>query len=382
MFSQKLAVTSFVGVVLFAGDFRLLAQATSSQPATAPAASQRAQTQPDYSIKGDFALGVAVRKLDLTDEQKAKIKPIMEEAAKAQEALLAARSTTQLMQDYQAAVKAAKARGVKPKDDPACQELSAKITQESVDKQKTFEAEEITLRNDAIAKMLPILTEEQGRSLKLNAKRIALLHGTGSGYPKDGFVPDLEEEMLLTWASGVNLTEAQHQQAIAALQPLIGDYKKTMGALKMPKVSLPDGAQNDPNSPELKKAQAEFAAKRQAAYKPIMKSIRVAVEGVLTPEQKQAVADKRAKQAQRGAEQAVARIENPLKGGKFSLTEDQKRKAGELAQAACQAVLKLDPEDQYAEPGLALFRHLREDLLALLTPDQIDIIQPPKETLP
>lgn len=335
---------------------------------SAAASAAPASQQAPPPLKGDFILITALRNANLTDDQLFKVAPVMEAGDKDMQSLLKERQTAPLLKELTDTVAAVKAAGGNPGRDPKVQELQKKFAEFLQTNQKDFDKQEADIRNKTMAEILPLLGEEQQRIVKLRVlQRTAIHDARGAGFP-DGFLPGMEEEYLLAWARGIDLSPEQHDKAIAALKPLLDKYKDFMKEKGNLITQLPEDLRKNLASPEAQKAMAELADKRHVEMKPMLENIRLAVEAVLTPEQKAQVVRNREAQTkpsvQTIVDRAVAEIE---KGG---LTDQQKQKAKELADAARDAMLKLDPEDWGAPPFSKIYRKLTDDLHQLLTEEQ------------
>jgi hypothetical protein len=251
------------------------------------------------NVKGDFAFAVALGKLGLSDAQKKILAPMEAAADQEREALLQAHrdKIVALAQELKAARDKAKQAGIRPPDsDPEVKALTERFQAERQKSDQELEGQLARWREKATALIVPLMREEQARKFKLWDKRMVLLHGPGGGlpargYPNDGFVPYLEEDFLLQFAPGVDLTQEQYQQAIAALKPLVEQYKTATRKYSNLVALLPEPLQKDPNSPEAQQAMRELGQQRTAAAEPITQAMRKAVQQVLTPEQRRAAAE-------------------------------------------------------------------------------------------
>ena len=202
-------------------------------------------------------------------------------------------------------------------------------------------------RHERLMAELPkILTNSQ---LRMVETRVGL-HGTNPA----GFHRALAIQAIDAYAPKVDLTNAQYDQLMAKLVPMIDKYYADLAA-----------------------ANGATAEEKQAWMTTLNKNMQDVVAGVLTNEQKKQAAANRAERNQNVVKQLTDGVVKSI--DRADPTDDQKRKAAALAATAREAMLKLNPgsPDYYK-----LYTQLRQDVEQLLTQDQRDKLQAPAPLTP
>ena len=307
-------------------------------------------------VAGDWISTQAIQKAKVTDDQKATLKPVLDELAKE-----ASDGQAKMMTDYQNLSKANKAAtdaGANPADDAAVKAARDEVTKQNAENAKGVAAR----RQKLLAALDGVLSAEQISTVKEEFAR----------YNPDPAVRNkvLAHDWIKSSIPGVTLTADQIKQIetkAASIQEKFGqrfaEIQKAQGELMQSLIK------DDPNKDfgaAYQTAQKEFAPKWDAARTELAKALNEVVESVLTEEQKKQAADGR-KAAWNKA--VVDWADATLKSfGPAKMTDDQMEKAMKLAAAAAEAMLKTDTYDSAARDKLA--KQLREDIKRLLTDEQ------------
>jgi hypothetical protein len=325
-----------------------------AQPVKGPAsAGPGAPTwTPPVMIAGDWVTTQAFKKANVTDDQQAKLKGVLDELAKD-----AGDSHAKLMADYQTlgkARKAARDAGADPADDPATKAAQDEVTKQTAANAKAFESR----RAKVLAALPDVLSLEQIVTVKEEYERVN---------PDPKIRNKIKAHDWLKFSfPGVTLTADQLKQIEAKAAPIQEKFGQRFADIQKAQGELMQTLAKDDPATAWQTAQKEFAPKVDTARAELGKALNEVVESVLTEDQKKQVAEGRKAAWNKAVvdwADAVIKAFGPVK-----LTDDQAEKAIKLAAAAGEVMLKTDPYDMAARDKLT--RQLREDIIKLLTDEQ------------
>jgi Spy/CpxP family protein refolding chaperone len=292
----------------------------------------------------------AMERFGLTDEQKAKAKPILDGADKEAAALL------------------------KQMKDKEPQERRAAMYK---------------LCDATVAKLVPLLNESQGRRLKGALKSaIAAPQGVRIGIGRDGTLtveqpaaPAIIDLWLSQYAPGVDLAEPQATGLREKLRPLAEQFARLQSEMASKYVAA--GDKDDPEEVrkrgEERRRQEKELAKQYKPRRELLKAVREAISQALSPEQRDAARQDRQGELEAGVKPMLNYYRGWLNRPGLDLTAEQKQKMQGLIDAATEAVSKIagGDEDQFAADWPQLNRQLSRDLLSVMTAEQKEKLNAP-----
>lgn len=332
---------------------------TTSPPTTVPPPPARVYT-PQPPPGGDWMLSGLFFQAKVTDEQKDKLKPVLDEMAAAAKA--DQDKAAELAAKARDAIKAAKAAGVKDlTKDPAVVEAA-----EAVAKQWSENAKAMAARR---AKLLGasegVLSSEQIRTFKNGIDRMS---------------PDLatrNRAVAGDWmrfaAPGVTFTDAQQEQIAAKAAPIQEKYGRELSDLfKAQNERMHQLAKDNPKNwqDSWKKANEEFGPKMEEKRMALAKEVNAIIESVMTDEQKKQMAAGREEAWKKSVDNWAKLTTRSYEG--LKLTDEQRARIKELVDAAAEAMLKTEMYDNAGRTELV--NKLREDVKKLLTEEQLKMM--------
>jgi hypothetical protein len=330
-------------------------------PTTPPPPTRIYTPQPppggDWMLTGVFIVA------KVTDEQKEKLKPVLDEmaaAAKADQDKAAA-----LLAKVREANDAAKAAGLKDINDrakdPAVVAAAEALTRQYRDNAKGFGDR----RTKLLGSLEGVLSADQIRIVKSNLDRAS---------------PDLatrNKAVAGDWmrfaAPGVTFTDAQQAQIEAKAAPLQEKCSKELSELaKAQTERLQQLSKENPKDYQgnWKKASEEFGPKMDEKRLALAKEVNEIIESVMTDEKKKQMAAGREEAWKKSVDQWAKMTARSYEG--LKLSDEQSAKVKELADAAGEAMLKTEMYDNAGRTELV--NKLREDVKKLLTEEQLKMM--------
>jgi Spy/CpxP family protein refolding chaperone len=316
--------------------------------ATSPGAPTQPQTPVALPVNvvagdtGDIWLNQAFRAANVTDAQKVKLKPLLDDVTHANHA--DATKFSELQAKVLAAVKA---------KDPELEALKKQFKNQQAEAENAM----ADRRQRVMAALPGVLSAEQMKAAQDQFERNSL-------DPAIRARP-VARDWINTVTPGVTLSDEQQTELQAKLVAVQGKFAPEMERVETARtMAFLKANTKDPNY--INKILADSNPKLNALRAARAKAMNEAVEAALSPEQRE--------QAARGRQEAWKKIihdwqESMVKSFEpAALTDDQLAKAKALADAAGQAMLKTELYD--ADTRVKLFYKLRDDIKALLTNEQ------------
>ncbi len=310
---------------------------------------------------GDYVLDRALADLGLTPEQAEKIRPFLDAAGKEHQAGREgqgdeyARISRELMEAYKLAAQ----RGGNPTTQPEVEQAQARMKEAQQKRMDQVQAR----REQLVAQISAFLTAEQ---IRLMQELIEEWSNTPAGFARR-----MARYTIGQAAPGVALTEPQRQQVMGALQERFEQSRKRQEEARVALTELYQRMRTEGNTPETRQAMEEIQGRQMAAYRSDAEADRKIVDSVLTEEQRAQVAQARLKSSQQWARQmADWTLRTIQQTQKVELTEPQRQRAQELADATARSMADLGPADWEARTELT--RKLRDSIeQEVLTAEQL-----------
>ena len=272
---------------------------------------------------------------------------------------------------------------------------AASLVREMKDKDpKERRAAIYKLRDATVTKLLPLLTDAQGRRLKGAARASTVApQGVQIHIGRDWILEvaqpapsAIAELWLAQYAPGVDLPEPQAADLMGKLMPLAEQFAKFQSALASTFVST--GDKDDPETArklkeECARQQKEFV-KQQKPRREIIKAVREAISQSLSAKQRQAAHEDRGADLAAGVRHILDYYRALFTRANLNVTAEQKQKVQGLIDAASDALAKIagGDEDQFPVQWEQLRRQLNKDLLDVLTAEQKEKLQGPTPPRP
>ncbi|MDD4891129.1 MAG: Spy/CpxP family protein refolding chaperone [Phycisphaerae bacterium] len=302
---------------------------------------------------GDGQVDFVLSTLKLTAEQTAKLKAVLDPIRQANEE--AAKPYMALAAEYgKRRDEAFKRNPSEAATDPELKALLDKVRQAGTDRFERIARQ----RDKLLADISAVLTDEQAKAFK---ERLEEQDPKSPAYTRR-----IARMTLSMYAQMVKLTPEQEAKAVEVIQARNAESAKRQEAISTRYRELADRLAKDPKDADARKQMAELQDKMQETWQRESVQTRKAVEEVFTPEQREKVAEVNRKTAENYADVTVNTAMRSF--DRARLTEDQKKKAAELADAARQALCKMDPYEWKVRNDLS--KQLRTDIKALLTDEQ------------
>jgi Spy/CpxP family protein refolding chaperone len=326
------------------------AQEQPGQPApTLPADTSK---PPESLDSGDRVFDIALKALNVTQEQAAALADILKSAREANKA-----SAEEIGRHYKNLQQKLAEASAESADNATAQAHIAELQEQMRQLNDLNGRRGRQLRDRLAQQVLPLLGREQADSF-----RNRLADWSDAPDSPDAAARRLARMALRQFTDGIELTGPQLERAIAILikhnEATHTRQEKAQRELRQ----LVAAAQQSPDDPEL----AAKVAKRQAQMKDedraARDAVRKAIEELFSPEQKRTVSQHGKARAARWVDSAVEAALAPALD--FQLTDAQARKINGLGEAAKAAMNKLEPDNWAGREEL--IRQLRSDVASQL----------------